>query len=68
MTRDPTAGLSEGVVRALMARAWPGNARELKALLTNLHGLFGTAVEPKHLDAVWRLQAGAVGGPWPTDA
>jgi transcriptional regulator with GAF, ATPase, and Fis domain len=58
VTRDPAAALDEGVVRVLMARPWPGNARELKAFLTNLYGLFGKTVQPKHLEAVLGLQSG----------
>ncbi|MBP1634372.1 MAG: hypothetical protein H6Q10_946, partial [Acidobacteria bacterium] len=41
------------------ARDWPGNARELRAVLSNLHGLFGTArIGVEHLAAVSRLQSG----------
>ncbi len=63
ISRDPGASLSGPVVEALAARDWPGNARELRAVLSNLHGLFGTArIGIEHLAAVSRLQTGFGGG------
>jgi DNA-binding NtrC family response regulator len=62
ITRDPGASLSDPVVEALAARDWPGNARELRAVLSNLHGLFGKArIGVEHLAAVSRLQSGVAG-------
>jgi DNA-binding NtrC family response regulator len=62
ITRDPGAPLADDVISALAARPWPGNARELRAVLSNLHGLFGKAgLTVEHLEAVSRLQAGLTG-------
>ncbi|MGQ0735194.1 MAG: sigma 54-interacting transcriptional regulator [Acidobacteriota bacterium] len=59
ITRDPDASLGDKVIEALSTRSWPGNARELRAVLSNVYGLFGkTTVTPEHLGAVVRLQSG----------
>lgn len=62
ITRDPDATLSEKVITALAGRRWPGNARELRAVLSHLHGLFGkTKIGVEHLNAVSQLQSGIAG-------
>ncbi len=60
ITRDPAAGLPPDLVEELLAYRWPGNARELKMVLTTLHGLFGAAnLTPAHLRAVFEFEGQA---------
>jgi DNA-binding NtrC family response regulator len=41
ITDRPSASLSGPILSELEGRSWPGNARELRAVLANLHALFG---------------------------
>jgi len=52
ITGDARAVLPDDIMTELISYGWPGNARELKAVLTSLYGLFG----PKYLD-VSKLRA-----------
>ena len=62
LTSDPGAQLPAEVVEALMAYRWPGNARELRMVLSSLHALFGTVrLTPAHLRAVFEFE-GQSGG------
>ncbi|MBI2835745.1 MAG: sigma 54-interacting transcriptional regulator [Acidobacteria bacterium] len=57
IVRDPDACLPAQVLGALGRHRWPGNARELRAVLVSLHGLFGkTDLTLAHLSAVFQLQ------------
>jgi hypothetical protein len=57
ITPNPNATLPESVMKELKDRPWPGNARELRAVLANLHALFGHEnVGVEHLMEVFRLQ------------
>ena len=53
ITWDEDASLSAGVLAALESYHWPGNARELKAILSAVHALFGaTGIRVEHVRAV----------------
>ena len=41
ITDDPKATLPESVITELQTRRWPGNAREIKSVLTCVHDLVG---------------------------
>jgi DNA-binding NtrC family response regulator len=57
ITGDPSAFLAEAVCAQLQAHRWPGNAREVKAVLSNLFTLFGKKnIGQEHVRAVLRLQ------------
>lgn len=63
ITGDPLARLPADVVAELVAYRWPGNARELKMVLTTLHALFGgRQLTPSHLRAVFEFEGQAGGG------
>lgn len=60
---NPYARLPTSIVDELTDRPWPGNARELRAVLAHLNSLFPNE-EPRleHLHAVFRLQGHAFEG------
>ena len=50
IVKDPAASLSDAVCTILESRSWPGNGRQLKALLKRVRHLFGTDEPcPEHL-------------------
>jgi DNA-binding NtrC family response regulator len=62
ITRDPAAELPADVLELLSHYRWPGNARELRMVLSTLFALFGTAgLGARQLRAVFEFegQAGA---------
>ncbi|MHC4236063.1 MAG: sigma 54-interacting transcriptional regulator, partial [Planctomycetota bacterium] len=57
ITGDKQETLPEAVLRELQTYSWPGNARELRAVLNHLHSLFsGKSMGVEHLNAVFQLQ------------
>lgn len=57
ITRDERAGLPDDILDELMSYGWPGNARELKAVLSSLHALFGKDdLDVARLRAVFQIQ------------
>jgi DNA-binding NtrC family response regulator len=57
---DGKSLLSGEILEELKALRWPGNARELKAVLNPLHDFFGTRIlRREHLRAVFLLQGHA---------
>jgi transcriptional regulator with PAS, ATPase and Fis domain len=57
ITRDERATLPEDILAELQRCAWPGNARELKAVLMSLHTLFGKDdLDLARLQAVFQIQ------------
>ena len=62
ITRDAAAVLPDGIVRELEAYRWPGNARELKMVLSSLHALFGRDVKREHLVAIFEFEGHAHAG------
>lgn len=55
ITWDPDARLPDDIVSALATYPWPGNARELRAVLCSLQALFGTdGLRVEHVRAVFR--------------
>jgi DNA-binding NtrC family response regulator len=64
ITRHSDAELPEAILTELHRYRWPGNARELRAILTNLYALFGRRnLDLGHLKAVLELQAPAGASP-----
>lgn len=64
ITRDAAAELPQDILVELSRYRWPGNARELRMVLSGLFGLFGTeTLSAHHLRAVFEFegQAGGVG-------
>jgi DNA-binding NtrC family response regulator len=56
ITKDERDALPEDILAELRSYLWPGNARELKNVLTNLRSLFGTVnLRADHLRAVFML-------------
>ncbi|HSB09186.1 MAG TPA: sigma 54-interacting transcriptional regulator [Blastocatellia bacterium] len=57
IARDERAALPADVLAELQSYAWPGNARELKAVLMSLHSLFGKdELDATRLRAVFQIQ------------
>src|SRR6185295_15197492 len=57
ITGDERAGLPDDILDELMSYGWPGNARELKAVLSSLHALFGKDdLDVARLRAVFQIQ------------
>ncbi|MEK6324265.1 MAG: sigma 54-interacting transcriptional regulator [Acidobacteriota bacterium] len=57
IARDERAALPDEILTELQSCAWPGNARELKAVLMSLHTLFGKEVlDAARLKAVFQIQ------------
>jgi transcriptional regulator with GAF, ATPase, and Fis domain len=57
IARDESASLPDGIMAELEAYSWPGNARELKAVLMSLHTLFGKDdLDTARLKAVFQIQ------------
>jgi transcriptional regulator with GAF, ATPase, and Fis domain len=54
---DERAVLPDEILEELMSYGWPGNARELKAVLSSLHALFGKDdLDVARLRAVFQIQ------------
>lgn len=61
ITHNEQATLPEEILAKLAARRWPGNVREIKAVLMNIYTLFGgDRLSVKQLSAVLQLQGQAV--------
>ena len=61
ITREAGAELSQEVLHELRRYRWPGNARELRMVLSSLFALFGSeALTARHLAAVFEFE-GQVG-------
>lgn len=57
IARDERASLPDDIMAELQSYAWPGNARELKAVLMSLHTLFGKDdLDTARLRAVFQIQ------------
>lgn len=57
IARDERAVLPEDILAELQSYSWPGNARELKAVLMSLHTLFGKdELDAARLKAVFQIQ------------
>jgi len=57
ISRDDNASLPADVMEELQSCSWPGNARELKAVLMSLHSLFGKDdLDAARLRAVFQIQ------------
>ena len=57
ISRDDNASLPADVMEELQSCSWPGNARELKAVLMSLHSLFGKDdLDAARLKAVFQIQ------------
>jgi len=57
IARDERASLPDEIMAELQSYAWPGNARELKAVLMSLHSLFGKDdLDTVRLRAVFQIQ------------
>ncbi len=64
ITQDPRSDLAPDIVRELSAYRWPGNARELRMVLSSLYGLFGAdGLGVKHLRAVFAFEGQAQATP-----
>ncbi|MFY9557558.1 MAG: sigma 54-interacting transcriptional regulator [Blastocatellia bacterium] len=60
IARDENALLPDDIVAELQSYQWPGNARELKAVLMSLHALFGRDdLDAARLRAVFQIQGQA---------
>jgi len=69
ITRDPGASLPAPVAEELAAWRWPGNARELKMVLTSLFALFGAFhPTPAQLRAVFEFEGQAGAEPPPASS
>lgn len=56
ITRDPSAALPDDILNELRSYAWPGNARELRMVLSSLHAMFGDRpLTTQHLRAIFKL-------------
>jgi DNA-binding NtrC family response regulator len=63
ITKDEKSALPEKVISELQTYRWPGNARELRAILSNLHVLFGKDhLHVEHLHLVFQLGGQATAG------
>lgn len=63
ITRDASAELPGEIVTELARYRWPGNARELRMVLSSLFGLFGPEqLGARHLHAVFEFEGQAGGG------
>lgn len=57
IARDERASLPDDIMAELESYSWPGNARELKAVLMSLHTLFGKDdLDTTRLKAVFQIQ------------
>ena len=57
IARDERASLPDDIMAELQSYSWPGNARELKAVLMSLHTLFGKDdLDTARLRAVFQIQ------------
>jgi DNA-binding NtrC family response regulator len=57
ITQDEKHGLKQEILDELQSMPWPGNARELKTVLSTLHAFFRTTdLRVEHLRAVLELQ------------
>jgi DNA-binding NtrC family response regulator len=57
IARDERASLRDDILAELESYSWPGNARELKAVLMSLHTLFGKDdLDITRLKAVFQIQ------------
>ena len=57
IARDERASLPDDIMAELESCSWPGNARELKAVLMSLHSLFGKDdLDVARLRAVFQIQ------------
>jgi DNA-binding NtrC family response regulator len=57
IARDERVTLPDAIVAELESYSWPGNARELKAVLMSLHTLFGKDdLDTTRLKAVFQIQ------------
>ena len=57
IARDERASLPDDIMTDLESYSWPGNARELKAVLMSLHTLFGKDdLDTTRLKAVFQIQ------------
>jgi DNA-binding NtrC family response regulator len=55
ITRDAKEKLPQEILNRLEAYVWPGNVREIKAVLSNIYALFGKDnLGVEHLDAVYQ--------------
>jgi DNA-binding NtrC family response regulator len=55
ITRDPKHKLPQEILGRLESYRWPGNVREIKAVLSNIYSLFGKDnLGVEHLDAVYQ--------------
>jgi len=69
ITKDEKNILPDKVLSELQAYRWPGNARELKAILSNLYILFGKdRIQLEHLRLVFQLGGQTVGVSAPASA
>src|SRR5262245_37856964 len=60
IARDERVVLPDDILARLKTCAWPGNARELKAVLMSLHALFGKeSLDAARLSAVFQIQGQA---------
>jgi transcriptional regulator with AAA-type ATPase domain len=60
IARDERAALPDDIFAELQSYSWPGNARELKAVLMSLHALFGKDdLDTARLRAVFQIQGQA---------
>jgi len=60
ITRDAAAELPQDILGELSRYRWPGNARELRMVLSGLFGLFGSeALSANHLRAVFEFEGQA---------
>src|SRR5262249_14688057 len=60
IARDERAALPDEILDRLQTCAWPGNARELKAVLMSLYALFGKeGLDAARLSAVFQIQGQA---------
>jgi DNA-binding NtrC family response regulator len=56
ITKDSKSKLPPKIISELKSYGWPGNARELKAILSNLHILFGKEnLKLQHLRLVFHI-------------
>jgi DNA-binding NtrC family response regulator len=62
ITRDPDRRLPDEALAELSRLRWPGNARELRMVLSSLHSLFGDReIGVEHLRAVMDYEGNAAG-------
>ncbi|MCI0413729.1 sigma 54-interacting transcriptional regulator [bacterium] len=66
ITKDEKSVLPDKIVSELQAYRWPGNARELRAILSSLHILFGKDhLQVEHLRLVFQLGGQSMGASMP---